>query len=157
MPYWRRFRPAGAVTKYYSGVWTEPGIKGRTTPIFPAKASWMDAAADSFWGPSIHWNTYLNSYVMLLNRSCCGPGFPQKAIYISFAPGLDDPAAWTGAKCILQDTGWYPQVLGFGSQGTDTQAGRVARLYTYGHSRWEIIFEKPEESAPPPDSSDPPK
>jgi len=43
---------------------------------------------------------------------------------------------------ILKDTGWYPQVLGIGPEGTDSLAGHVARLYIYGHSRWEIVFKK---------------
>ncbi len=149
MPFWSRFNPAGTVMKYYAGGWTEPGLKGRVTPIFPAKASWMNANTDSFWGPAIHWNTYLESFVVLLNRSCCSPGFPQTAIYAAFNPDLSNPGGWTTPKAILKDTGWYPQVLGTGSQGTDKQANRVARLYIYGHSHWEIVFEKPAAPATP--------
>ncbi len=151
MPYWSRFDPESAVTKYYAGAWTEPGIGGRVTPIFPARASWMDADADSYWGPSVHWNTYLESFVMLLNRSCCSPGFPQTQIYASFSANLEDPASWTQPDAILDDVGWYPQVLGYGPLGTDRHAGRVARLYIYGHSRWEIVFEKPKPEAVPPE------
>jgi hypothetical protein len=147
MPYSARYYPVGNVSKYYNGAWNEPGLRGRTTPVFPAKASWMAADTNSFWGPSIHWNTYLDSYVVLLNHSCCTPDFPQDGIYVSFGAKLDDPTSWTKPKKILADTGWYPQVLGTGPQGTDKQAGRVARLYIYGFSRWEIVFDKPD---PPP-------
>lgn len=147
MPFANRYGPAGSVKKWYNGAWSEPGIGGRITPIFPAKVAWQDANTDAFWGPSIHWNTYLGEYVMLLNRSCCVPGFPQKGVYISFSPDLSNPASWSKPDKILTNVWWYPQVLGTGTRGTDRQAGRVARLYVYGHSEWEIVFRKPEESA----------
>ena len=68
-----RFQPMGAVYKYFDGDWFEPGIGGSASAIFPAHVTWANANADSFWGPSIHWNTYLRKYVMLLNRACCEP------------------------------------------------------------------------------------
>jgi hypothetical protein len=145
MPFANRHNPAGAAKKYYNGGWTEPGIGGRDTPIFPAKVSWLSAATDSFWGPSVHWNTYLKSYVMLLNRSCCTTGYPQEGIYLSFSADLSDPKSWSAPKRIVKDPGWYPQVLGDGPQGTDTLSGRVAHLWIYGHSHWEITFLKPSE------------
>ena len=141
LPFASRWAPVGAARKYYQGEWTEPGLGGRTTPIFPAKVSWQDPNTDSFWGPSLHWNTYLTSYVMLLNRSCCSPGFPQKGIWISYSNNLSDPASWNKPRKLLDDTGWYPQVIGLGDKGTDRRAGRVARLFIYGHSRWEIVFD----------------
>jgi hypothetical protein len=150
MPFSARYYPVGSVQKFYNGGWSEPGLRGRMTPVFPAKASWMAADTNAFWGPSVHWNTYLDGYVMLLNRSCCTAGWPQDGIYASFADKLDDPASWSKPKKILKNDGWYPQVLGTGPQGTDKQAGRVARLYISGFSRWEIVFDKP--SDPPVDT-----
>jgi hypothetical protein len=150
MPYSARFFPVGNVQKYYNGSWSEPGVGGRVTPIFPAKASWMDANTNAFWGPSIHWNTYLASYVILMNHACCAPGWPQEGIYASFNAKLDDPSAWTKPKKMLENSGWYPQVLGTGAQGTDRQAGRTARLYIAGFSRWEIVFDKPPDAAATP-------
>ena len=138
-----RFSPWGAVFKYYNGGWTEPGVGGRVTPIFPARVSWQQANTDSFWGPALHWNTYLQSYVMLLNRSCCSPGFPQKGIYASYSATIDDPASWTRPEKLLNDPGWYPQVLGLEPGTTDRLAGRRARLYIYGNSHLEIEFVKP--------------
>jgi hypothetical protein len=157
MPFASRFAPNGAVWKFYRGGWTEPGVKGRVTPVLPAVTSWQNAATDSYWGPSLHRNTYLNSYVMLLNHSCCSPGFPQEGIYASFNPDLSDPGSWTAPARILDDTGWYPQVLGSGPDGTDTVAGRIARFYTYGHSRWQVIFTKPgvPGEEPPPEKTSP--
>jgi hypothetical protein len=150
MPFGSRFSPVGAVSKYYQDTWSEPGVQGRVTPIFPARVSWQRPNANSFWGPAVHWNTYLESYVVLLNLASRTPGFPQDGIYVSFSADLSDPGSWTVPTKILDDTRWYPQVLGFGPQGTDTSAGRVARLYTCGQSRWKIVFEKPAATAPPP-------
>jgi hypothetical protein len=149
MPFASRFSQNGAVMKWYNGDWTEPGLNGRITPIFPAKVSWQQPNTDSFWGPSIHWNSYLDQYVILLNHSCCTPGFTQEGIYVSFNKKLSDPASWTEPDKILDDSGWYPQVIGLGPNGTDRSAGRVARLYIYGHSHWDIVFKRPEEPVDP--------
>lgn len=90
-----RYQPAGAVWKFYEGQWTEPGVGGRMTPIFPAAVNWQRANTDSLWGPAVHWNTFLERYVMLLNRSCCGPDFPQEGIYLSTSADPSDPASWS--------------------------------------------------------------
>ena len=137
-----RFNPVGRVRKYHEGTWTQPGVTGHVTPMLPATVSWQNADTDSFWGPSVHWNAYLESYVMLLNRSCCWPGFPQEGIYLSFNPDLGSPTGWTEPQKVLDDPGWYPQVLGTGLGETDTEAGRVARLYVYGQSRARIVFQR---------------
>ena len=146
-----RRNPVPTLQKYFDGDWAEPGLGGRVTPVFPAAVSWQRSDTNSFWGPSIHWNTYLESYVLLLNHACCKPNWPQEGIYISFNPDPSDPEAWTRPEKILQDTGYgpgyYPQVLGTGPAETDTLAGHVARLYVQGHSKWEIVFSK----ASPPD------
>lgn len=145
-----RFHPAGAVWKYYNGEWREPGVGGRTTPIFPATVSWQDFNTDAFWGPSVHWNTHLERWVMLLNRSCCTTGFPQEGIYLSFGAALSDPVSWSPPVKILDNTGWYPQILGAGEGETDSVAGRQARLYVYGISWWEIFFLHDDEPDPEP-------
>ena len=142
MPFQRRNNPFGAVKKYYGGEWSEPGIGGQITPVFPASVDWKFADADSFWGPSVHWNSYLNKFVMLLNRSCCSPGWPQEGVYVSFNDSLSNPAGWTAPVKILEDVFWYPQVLGRWPDGTDKSAGRVARLYVFGVSNWQVVFEK---------------
>ncbi|MEO7143227.1 MAG: hypothetical protein ABI165_06940 [Bryobacteraceae bacterium] len=146
MAFTDRYNPSGSVHKYFQGAWSELGIGGRVTPVFPAHVSWQSANADSFWGPAVHWNRYLETYVMLLNRSCCAPGFPQEGIYVSFNPDQSNPAAWSTPRKILDDTGWYPQVLGTGPDTSDTLAGSSPRLYIYGQSRWQLIFKK----GPPP-------
>jgi hypothetical protein len=141
-----RYQPAGAVFKYYQGDWNEPGVGGRVTPIFPSTVPWNRADTDSFWGPSVHWNSAINSYVVLLNRACCGPRWPQEGIYISFNPDLANPESWTRPERLLSAEeigfapGYYPQVIGLGPGETDTLAGNLARLYVKGASKWELEF-----------------
>jgi hypothetical protein len=138
--------PVGAVYKYADGAWSEPGLGGRVTPVFPARVSWMRPDADSFWGPAIHWNKELERYVMLLNHACCEPRWPQDGIYVTFSSDLTQPINWTRPVRILDEIGFapgfYPQVLGLGLGESDTLAGRRARLFIHGKSRWEIIFRK---------------
>jgi len=130
------------VWKYYQGGWTQPGMGGTETPIFPAKVEWQKADTNSFWGPSIHWNTFLSSYVALLNHSCCTAGYPQEGIYVSFSTDLNNPASWSTPSKILNNSNWYPQVLGNGANGTDKLAGQNARFYLRGQSTWQISFTK---------------
>jgi hypothetical protein len=42
----------------------------------------------------------------------------------------------------LEKSKWYPQVVGIDSaeQQTDKLAGKTARLFVAGVSRWEIVF-----------------
>jgi hypothetical protein len=138
-----RFAPAGAVWKYFQGQWSEPGLGGRGTPIFPAQVSWTEETTDAFWGPSIHWNTYLNRYVVLMNRSCCWADWPQEGIYLSTNVDLENPAGWTRPERVLDegfDPGWYPQVIGLEPGSSDTLAGKVVRLFVRGSSHWELEF-----------------
>jgi len=141
-----RFDPVGRVWKYYNGNWQEAGRGGRVTPIFPVRRGWQLQDPDAFWGPSIHWNTHLNCYVMLLNRASGEPGWSQEGVYVSYCSDLSSPESWTEPRKILdksQFPGWYffyPQVMGLEPDGTDTRAGATARLYVGGISKWEIDF-----------------
>lgn len=149
MAYEDRNDPAGKVWKYHNGTWQEAGRGGRVTPIFPARRSWSSRYPDAFWGPSVHWNTYLNCYVMLLNRAA-GGGWSQEGVYVSFCSDLSRPTTWTEPRKVLDradfvDPGaYYPQVMGLEAGGTDRRAGETARLYLHGVSKWEIDFVAPE-------------
>lgn len=149
-----RFHPAGALFKYFDGGWSEKGLGGAVTPIFPAVTPWESPNADSFWGPSIHFNTTLHSYIVLLNHACCDPGWPQEGIYISSNADLSHPENWMPPAQLLaaadlpDGPGYYPQVLGLDPNTTDTLAGAAARLYVQGASTWTLQF-----SADPPDTS----
>jgi hypothetical protein len=136
-----RDTPTGAVWKFHLGGFTEPGIGGRQTAIFPARVGWQDARADSFWGPSLHWNSFLDSYVMLLNRSCCEPGWPQEGIYLSYNNDLSNPMGWTQPALLLEGGEWYPQLIGRSPGETDSTASEVSRFYMLGKSDWELVFQ----------------
>jgi hypothetical protein len=145
-----RWDPAGAVWKYFEGAWTEPGLGGRVSPIFPAAVSWQRPDTNAFWGPSVHWNTYLEQYVVLLNHSCCRPRWPQEGIYVTFNKDIADPAGWsTPEKIMSRPPDYYPQVVGLEEGGTDTVAGQTARFYIHGRSSWEIVFSLPAPDPPP--------
>jgi hypothetical protein len=113
------------------------------TPLFPTNNSWhgSDTAVDAFWGPSIHWNTHLERYVMLLNRAK-DETFAQEGIDISFNRSLENPAGWSSPVRILDGGNWYPQVMGIDPGGTDTEAGQVARFFMRGRSDFLIRFDR---------------
>jgi hypothetical protein len=140
MAYDDRDEPAGKVIKYNAGDFTEPGLGGKMTPVLPALAGWETANPDSFWGPSIHWNTFIQRYVVLLNRSCCTAGWPQEGVYAMFIRDLADPTTWTKPEKLLDGVGWYPQVLGTGPGETDKEVGQRAPLFVYGVSQWILTF-----------------
>jgi hypothetical protein len=139
-----RDRPAGKLEKFFEGLWLEPGLGGRTTAIFPAARLWDESDADAFWGPSVHWNTELRQYVMLLNHNI-GTSFTNEGIYVTFASDLADPASWSAPERIMEGGGWYPQVIGLEvEQGTDKQAGREAWFCVHGVCAHRIVFESGE-------------
>lgn len=127
----------GTVWKYYQGRWGEPGLGGRGTAVIPSASGWAESSLlDAFWGPSVHWNSYLNSYVALLNRAG-GSFWAQEGVYITFSLNLVD---WTLPQKILDTNELYPQVLGLGEFETDTLAGQWARVYVGGISEHVIEF-----------------
>jgi hypothetical protein len=157
-----RDRPAGRLELWRDGIWepdagrreflqTIPGSMRRrlewtypaATPLVAPSYAWHDAddRVDAFWGPSVHWNTALEQYVMLLNRSK-DESYGQEGIYVSYAPRLDNPALWTPPAKVLNGGRWYPQVVGSGSRGTDKEADASARFFMSGRSDWVINFVK---------------
>lgn len=147
MRYEDRDDPVGKVWKWHEGEWNEPGIKGRATPIFPAKKDWAYDTTDAFWGPSIHWNTHINRYVILLNRAKGPPGYRQEGVYVTFNPDISDPLGWTEPRKVFRGGHWYPQIIGIDStkHETDKVAGRVTRFFMDGWSEWEMLFLNPDE------------
>jgi len=120
--------------------WTYPAA----TPLVTTSLAWHDTddKVDAFWGPSVHWNTALEQYVMLLNRAK-DESYGQEGIYVSFAPRLDDPSLWSAPQKILTGGKWYPQVAGSAlGTGTDKLAGASARFFMSGRSDWMINFLK---------------
>jgi hypothetical protein len=156
-----RDRPAGQLELWRDGIWdpeagrrellqTIPGSMRRRlewtypagTPLVSPTYAWHDGdnRVDAFWGPSVHWNTALEQYVMLLNRSK-DESYAQEGIYVSYSPTLDNPASWTPPVKVLNGGRWYPQVAGASlGTGTDKVAGASARFFMSGRSDWVINF-----------------
>lgn len=142
--------PVGNVWKWYDGSWSEPGLGGRTTPIIPVVTDWFDPEYEGFWGPSMHYNTHVDEFVMLMNHT--GPEhapnyyFEEEGIYIASVVGLDDPGDWPSTPVLLFDPsgpprpGWYPNVIGDGIGETDKIAGQNPRLYLQANSRFRLEF-----------------
>ena len=138
-----RDNPIGKVWKWSNGQWSEPGLGGRATTTFPALIDWHRANANAYWGPAVHYNTHLETHVMLLNHAV-DRMWSQEGIYISFNKNLDDPLGWSAPERlpIYQQLGWYPQVIGIEGGETDKVSGQVARLFISGRSFWEIVFHR---------------
>jgi len=165
-----RDAPAGRVDVFAEGVWQPPAqLLGRAegdaepqddeaapdvpasldewryplaSPIIIAGDRWDNgnSGVNVFWGPSIHWNTSIESYVMLLNQASSNE-WKQGGVYVSFNPRLGDPGGWTPPERLFQGGIWYPQVIGLtAGQGTDTVAGPVARFFLGGRSDYTITF-----------------
>jgi hypothetical protein len=130
-----RYSPSGNVWRWRDATWSSPGLGGTSTPMFAAAVDWSSANADAFWGPSIHWNSHLNRYVMLLNRTR-DSNFAQEGIYISYGDSLSDFQSWTIPGKIIDGGAWYPQVIGV----SDKLAGQSARFFDGGLSDQEIVF-----------------
>jgi len=146
LAYGDRANPVGNVRKYFAGRWEEAGIGGRVTPVLPVRVSWDRSNTDAFWGPSVSWNAFLEKYVILLNRACCKPEWPQEGIYLAFSEDLENPASWsTPAKILTPQQigfapGYYPQLVGTAAGESDSLTGQVSRLYVKGISKWELAF-----------------
>jgi hypothetical protein len=163
LPYADRNDPAGKVVKWANGSWSEPGVWGRITPVFPSQRDYHRADGTMFWGPAFHFNTYLGMYVMLLNHAI-DTRLNTDGIYASFSDSLEDPRSWSkpemvldvaGIRQIMQGagvsetkmaSGWYPQAIGTARGETDKRLGRTGRFFLAGLSKKTITFLKPGES-----------
>jgi hypothetical protein len=150
-----RDEPGGRVTTWNNGAWLPASRVGEAsenapaawefptgTPLLPVTRPWHDSdgAVDAFWGPSIHWNTYLERYVMLVNRAK-NEHYNSEGIYVAFARDVSDPRGWSRPQKILNGGAWYPQVAGLETpKGTDRQAAQRARFFMTGRSEHFIEF-----------------
>jgi hypothetical protein len=147
-----RDAPAGKATVWNDGAWlpASENVSLDTgwayppgTPLVGSARPFHDRSStnDVFWGPSIHWNTYLERYVMLLNRAK-DDQFGQEGIYVSFSATLH-PQDWSAPAKIMNGGSWYPQVIGAETgAGTDRLAGRRARFFMTGRSERMIEFDR---------------
>jgi len=149
-----RDAPEGKVAVFNNGAWLPAGrVEGEPsarwsyppgTPLEKATRPFHDGnqAADVYWGASVHWNTYLEQFVMLMNRAK-DESFGTEGIYVSYAPSLSNAGQWTSPHKLMSGGEWYPQVVGLEAGiGTDRLAGRRARFFLTGKSTRLIEFER---------------
>lgn len=150
-----RDQPVGQVDVWTEGLWLPPRpllagddevttlgweYPAGTPLVMPTHPWHVGEETDAFWGPSVHWNTFLERYVMLLNRTR-DEAFGQEGVYVSFSANLDDPAGWSPPERILAGGSWYPQVMGLArGTGSDKEAGERARFFMSGASDYLITF-----------------
>jgi hypothetical protein len=104
MPYADRDKPVGKVMKWHNGAWSEPGVWGHLTPVFPAERDYHKLNGAMFWGPAIHWNTYLQMYVLVLNHAM-DTKLTEDGIFVSYNRDLGDPNGWSKPVMILDRPG----------------------------------------------------
>lgn len=150
--------PIGKVKRFYNGQWTEDGLGGFNTPILKSNVSWHRPDSSTFWGPSIHWNVYLESYVMVA-ATATDSNWNSAGSVILFSKDLSDFKSWSD-PISTGVSGWYQQIVGQGSDfhGTDKLSNEKSRLYQLGaldnevayFSKYNIVFTR---SLPPDENS----
>lgn len=155
MRYEDRNNPIGQVWKWRNGEWDEPGLGGHVTPVFPVANDWHSETPDAFWGPSIHFNTFLNQYVIVMNHAI-NPHWEQEGVYITYNDNVSNPSGWSTPDRLPIDPQLraYPEIIGLAKGETDKLVGRYGRLFLLGVSNWLIEFRSsdagaPEETLPP--------
>ena len=147
-----RDSPKGRATIFNDGAWLPASETGESagysyppgTPLVRASQPFHDGnpSADVYWGASVHWNTYLEQYVMLLNRAK-DENFGTEGIYVAYSPSVSDPHEWSAPQRLMRGGEWYPQAVGIEDGGTDRLAGRRARFFLTGKSDQFIEFTRP--------------
>ena len=146
----------------YDGIGTP--IASLQIPLEEGGGPASSATSKYYWGPSVSWNTYLQSWVLLMAKAE-RPKWGGSSIYISFNPHKDlgeafNSQEWTKPVLLLDKPGdiiWYPSLQPTGShsdirdKNTCLRMGQKARLY-YKHfpkgsadryiSEYEIEFIK---------------
>lgn len=136
--------PVGKVWRWTGNMWDAPGLNGAGQPVLKPENSWHSHRADGFWGPSVHYNTYLEAFVILMSRTL-NHDFDQDGNYVAYATDIGNPLTWTTPRKFLsgEESSWYPQVIGAKEmRGTDSLAGQTSRLFLHGQSEWLLHFEK---------------
>lgn len=95
-----------------------------------------------YWGPSVTWNTYLKSWVMLMAKAE-GPSWEGNSIYISFNKNKDlgnanNSQEWSTPQLLVKKSGhrmWYPSLQPYEENfektknNTSLELGKKARLF----------------------------
>lgn len=138
--------PAGKAWRWFNGAYSEPGMGGRSSALFKTEKDFNHPDPDSFWGPAIHYNTFLNKYVMVMPRTQGGNPpvhiWPTEGIYVTMTDDLSLPQSWTEPVKIAQGGHWYPQFVGIdhNQQETDSKIGQWARFFLEGESKYLVQF-----------------
>ncbi len=117
-------------------------IKTLQIPLEEGGGPTSSPTAKYFWGPSVSWNTYLNSWVMLMAKAE-GASWKGSSIYISFNQNKDlgesdNSQQWSKPELLLDKPGhtiWYPSLQPFSSDNakenkyTSVMLGKKARLF----------------------------
>jgi len=148
-----RNSPRGKIQFWIRGSWGQQSTIACVTPIFPAEIDTRRRDGRTYWGPSIHWNSYLRTYVMVLNK-IKDTTWATEGLYITFNKNIANPNGWSRPELLMtaeearhanpkkSANGWYVQVMGTRKGETDKLASRAARLFVDGQSRWELDFQK---------------
>jgi len=124
--------------------WDEAGkpIAAFRIPLAEGGGPSSSATAKYHWGPSVSWNNYLQSWVLLMARAE-RPKWGGSSIYISFNPHKDlgigsNSQDWSKPELLLDKPGdviWYPSLQPTSSpedimnKYTCLNMGQKARLY----------------------------
>jgi len=153
MKYADRDDPKGKVFKWHKGQWNEPGIGGHVTPIFPS-ASTGTSEGRRLLGlihPLEHVFEAMGDAAQPGPRQGLGPGGHLRQLQPRTRQGRGLEQA--RQDCRREGVGpveVVPQVVGLDAAAheTDKLAGKKARLFVAGLSRWEIEFYRPGETRP---------
>lgn len=128
---------------WQSGGW-RPLVQGaRLRPIFGVRRGWRHRDPAAWWGPAVHYNRFLERYVMLLNWTEGGDAdIVQRGVFISFNADLAEPTGWSSPRLVVRDGSWYPQLIGEGPDEGDTLAGAAPRFFMSGYSAWTVRFSR---------------
>ena len=139
---WKKARrwDGNSFTVSYDGV-GKP-IKSLQIPLEKGGGPTSLSIAKYYWGPSVSWNAYLQSWVMLMARAEA-PKWEGSAIFISFNKNQDlgeghNSQDWSEPQLLLEKKGgiiWYPSLQPTSSpediqnKYTCLRMGKRARLY----------------------------
>jgi hypothetical protein len=139
--------PAGKAFRWDGKSFTAPGdgigkpIASLQIPINEGGGPASNVNSKFYWGPSVSWNNYLQSWVMLMAKSE-GASWKGSSIYISFNKNkvLDEKTAqsWSKPTLLLNKPAnivWYPSLQPVGDKNaiknkyTCLSMGKEARLF----------------------------
>lgn len=145
-------QPAGKAKRWNGSAFSAEGdgigrpVASLQIPVAAGGGPASSPTAHYYWGPSVSWNDYLHSWVMLMARAE-GPSWKGSRVYISFNPNADlgqgdHSQQWSEPQLLLDVPGhivWYPSLQPLNTEEdkkagyTSLRLGRKARLF-YKHS-----------------------